>query len=536
MQIKSIKPLIFITILSLAFAIGFYIDGQNATVNNLSSDQWNILPVCIKLDHPELYEGDLFVADANDVDYYIPLFIAGIRFFTRWSHDNYIEGLNKFNFFINFFYTFFWGYFFYYLSKNIPLSLLMTILVRGILWLPGYELWGAGALWTALPRTAFLALLPLPLMLLLPVTLNKYYHFAGALFIGIISNYHPISGLGLCFSVWLTYFIYHRYLINDKPTNLLVNLLIIAFLMILGLSPYIIRYLQEVLTQNYHNKQMFTELIHLRIGDQFYNPYLALTKFGQVKWIIFLAVPIISIILLRKRLPEDLGKIASFSFVLLAVILGFSFLVVPVEQLIQKTGIKLHMAFQLIRNVKFVMIPVFVFYFIILVFAISKIKPHYKKIISLSLLFCLLILLLFSRVEPVRSLPLMGDDLIRSTLPNIYSLRKENGYEDPDLEKMFEWINSNTEKNVKFVGPPQIRISCRRSVIFDFKGAAMLIEGNPDKYVQWGNRLLELRKCTDIQCKIALYKKWGADYLLSDEVIVNKHTTFSSGRWNLYQL
>ncbi|HPJ43622.1 MAG TPA: hypothetical protein PLY21_14945 [Spirochaetota bacterium] len=538
MEKITFKHLVVIVLLGLAFALGFYIDGREATVNNLSSDQWNILPVCIKLDHPELYKGDLFANDPNDIDYYTPFFVSGVRFCTKFSNDNYIEGLNKLNFLINFFYTVTWALFFYFLGMNLPVALIMTILVRGILWLPGFELWGAGALWTALPRTAFLALLPLPLLLMLPAVKNKYYHFAGALLLGIISNFHPISGLGLCLSLWLTYCIHNCILSFHRTRNTLFQSFIVAALMIIGLSPYLYTYFIRVLINGPYDHFLFNEMLSLRIGEQFQQPLLAISKFGQVKWILFIMMPILAIVIFRRKLPDEMRKSYVYYLILLIVVMSSSVLTVPTEQLIRKTGVDLHMSFQLIRNVKFVMVPVFVFYTLIIIFSIEKLRHHTQIALSWGILSVLLVLLVIARYDPLKSFPLVGDDFLRSTLPNAYSIRKEIAYNDQDLDTMFKWINTNTGDYASFIGPSQLRTACRRSVIFDFKGASMLIEGNPGKYIEWAKRDLLLTKCKTPECEFDLYHEWGADYWLTDKPMISDRISplIITGRWHLYSL
>jgi len=159
-----------------------------------------------------------------------------------------------------------------------------------------------------------------------------------------------------------------------------------------------------------------------------------------------------------------------------------------------------------------------------------------QTVASWSLLSGFILVLLLARYDPVSRLPLIGDDFVRTTLPNAFSIRKEITSEDHDLDAMFEWVNANTDQNSKFISPPQLRTACRRSVVFDYKGAAMLIEGNPNKFVRWGKSVIELRKCVDIQCKIDLYKSWGADYLLIDEALIELQSQNRVGKWNLYLL
>jgi len=279
-------------------------------------------------------------------------------------------------------------------------------------------------------------------------------------------------------------------------------------------------------------------MLEFRIGDSFRDPFLALARFRQIKWILFVSLSIIPLLFLYKKMNEKNKRIILFFMCFLLVILVLSFIVVPVEKLLRNTGLNLNMSFQLIRSIKYIMIPVYIFFFITLLHIISLFRKPAEKIISISLLGIFIIVLFISRVEPFRKLPLIGDDLIRATLPNVFSIKPETYTEDKELDAMFEWINDNTPLDAKFVGPTQLRAACRRSVVFDFKGASMLIEGNPDKFILWGERLLGLRESTGPDCEMALYRQWGANYFLTNR---NKNqyslTPLKSyGDWAIYEL
>ncbi len=522
--------------ISLALAAGFYVDGRKVTINNLSSDQWNILPVCIKLDHPDLYDSDLVADEIEDIDYYTPFFVAGVRFFTLFSNDNYIEGLNKFNFLINFLYTLLWFLFFFYLIHNLPIAILLVLLTRGILWLPGFELWGAGALWTALPRTAFLALLPLPMILLVGLAKFKNGRFGGAFALGLISNFHPISGLGLIIAFWFTDIIYQRFILKIQLKTVMRQSIILGILMIIGLSPYIYTYFSEVYLNKPQDPMLFNEILPLRIGEAFRNPFLALSKFAQLRWILFLGIPVLYVFFFYKRLTGQAKENVLFFSILLIVVFCTSVFTVPLERLIARKGLNLHMSFQLIRNIKWIMVSVYVFYAVALMSVVSIFKTDMRKHASWAMLFGFLIILLVSRIQPFNKLPIVGDDLIRTTLPNVFSIVEEEYGQDEELDLMYSWINDNISSEAKFIGPTQLRTACRRSVIFDLKGASMLIEGNPDKFVQWGIKSLQLTECKNIQCRLDLYKSWGTDFFLTDMVINGRNSEITIGRWNLYAL
>jgi len=522
-------------LVALFLAYGFYYDAKDATITATSSDQWNILPICIKLDHPGLYEGDLFAENTRDVKYYTPFFVNSIRFLTVYSEGNYIEGLNKLNFLINFAFSILWYWFFFRLFKNMSLALLMSLIVRGVLWMPGFELWGAGALWTALPRTAFIALLPIPLVLFSPLTRRPGFRYVGSLVCGIISNFHPISGLGIGVGLLVSNLLYD---ILDKK-GLQRSIMVTCgcgLLFGIGLLPFVHTYWKYVLGVKATDPELFNALIPLRIGEQFQNPLIAVRKFGQWRWIAMIWGPVLGILAIVRRLPEEKRRHVWFYGIFLVVVLAFALLVVPAEVMMRNFGMDLHMAFQLVRNVKYLIVSVYVFVSILLWYAVSRLKETRQKAVSYLLLGLFILAMLLSRFAPFNRMPLIGDDCVRSTLPNLYSLKKENLFEDVELDSMFDWINASVDPSATFIGPARLRAACRRSVVFDGKGASMVIEGNPDRFVQWGQRALALKVCSNWDEKIEHYRCWDAEYMLVKETTECGELLYSRGEWQLYDL
>ena len=139
---------------------------------------------------------------------------------------------------------------------------------------------------------------------------------------------------------------------------------------------------------------------------------------------------------------------------------------------------------------------------------------------------------------------MIGDDIIRATLPNVFSIRKENNLGDADLDELFDWINKNLDNTSTFIAPSQLRTACRMSIVFDVKGASMLIEGNPDAFVEWGKKRNLINECNNsLICQFKLYNKWGVNYVVSDKAYLTKlYEDFTAiemcrrGKWALYQL
>ncbi len=533
---KSLVNYFIPVLFGLVLSYGYYLDAKGVTITSTSSDQWNILPVCIKLDHTSLYEDDLFAHNAHDVKYYTPFFVDSVRGLTRLSAGNYVEGLNKLNFIINAIFSISWYIFFLRLLKNMPLALLMSLVVRGVLWMPGFELWGAGALWIALPRTAYVALLPLVLLMFNPFVSSVRLRYLGALVCGIIANFHPVSGLGMGISLVSSIFVYELYG-REKPVKIVFQQALVGGLLVLvGLLPFIFTYWEYVLGVKASDPELFNSMIPLRIGDQFRNPLVDVKKFGQWRWVVMIWAPVLAMLVVRGKLSPEKRSLVCFYGIFLVAVLAFSLLIVPVELLLRSAGLDIHMAFQLVRNAKYIIVPVFVCCALLLGFALSLVRGPWRRRVSYLLLGLLVLAMQVSRFTPFNRLPLIGDDCIRATLPNVLSIRSENLYGDVNLDEMFFWINNNLPTNAKFIGPAQLRTACRRSVVFDGKGASMVIEGNPDRFVEWGERALALKECSGCDERTKLYRAWGAEYVLVEEELSGQNLLYSQGGWCLYAL
>jgi hypothetical protein len=523
--------IIYILLLTV-LSVGYFVDTFKPNVQDTVSDQWNFIPIAIKLDHPELYKGDLFLDNIEDVKYYTPFFINGIRFFTYFTNDNYFSGLNLFNLFINLSFSIAWYLLFFKIFKNQAFAFLFSLILRGVMWLPGYEVWGAGPVWLALPRTAFIALLP-SVFILLFFAKNKRY--SAYFVLGLIANFHPISGLG----IFVTIFLSDLTVLRDKNDTFKRNLIIYSLctlFFILGCATYIYTYLHSVILNSVTDPVQFELALSMRIGEIFTNPFMILSKFTELKWLLLILTPYLLLIFTYKKLEDSDRRIVKLLMFFSLYILLFSVGVVPLEMLINRFGFNLHMSFQLVRNIKFIVVPVFILYayFVFVLFRLGE-NSKMSRIKNFTLLASFILVLIFSRFQPLKSVPLVGDDFIRATMPNLYSIRKESLPFDKDLSEALNWINDSIKVKAKFVGPASMRSECRQSVVFDTKGASMLIEGNPNKFSEWGRRKIELSNTADSNKKIQLFKAWGAEYLLTKEYF-EANLIFQNEGYRLYRL
>jgi len=97
------KEIFIIILINLIISIGFFIENYGVGFSEISSDSQNAIPICYKLDEPNLFKGDLYLNDIENVKYYTPFYIETIRFLSTITHEDYVLALNLFSLLLHFF-------------------------------------------------------------------------------------------------------------------------------------------------------------------------------------------------------------------------------------------------------------------------------------------------------------------------------------------------------------------------------------------------------------------------------------------------
>src|SRR5690606_20373868 len=233
-MLKRFWPVLLVNFI---IAAGFYLSQRDAVITDISSDLSNILPICMKLDNPELFQNDLYLSELDDVKYYTPAFVQSLRFFAWFTSGDYVQALNLMGFFTHLLYGLLWFAFFYTLRRDFWLALLFSVFFRGVIWPPGGELLGISDIWTIMPRTVFMTLAPLPLILY--VYLKRFNVVASALVLGLITNMHPITGVGVTVCYFSAFAIYAGYF--QRQGRVFARDFLLAGLgWIIGILPYLL--------------------------------------------------------------------------------------------------------------------------------------------------------------------------------------------------------------------------------------------------------------------------------------------------------
>lgn len=504
------KQLLILILINLFIALGFFIENNGTGFTQLSTDLHNSIPVCYKIDDQSLFQKDLYLYDVNNVKYYTPFYIETIRFFANCANGDYLLGINVFATLLHLIYGFLWFLFFYKIHKNFSIALLLSILIRGVVWLPGWELWGISDLWTMMPRTMYAAFMPLPFILLFNKT--KISFFISAFLIGFIFNLHPITGMGgilMYFLLVLFYCILNKYKININTITIAIILLVI------GMIPFLSTYFLQTDTKVVYDIVEYKKAFSARIEDLFSDPYLMLTYWLRFRMLFFLT-PLILFYFYAQFFNKKYLKTA-----LILILISFFTILIPSLSVFIENQFNLifnknlRMAFQIIRAQKLAILPGFIAIGFLLQIFIKK-SQYFKK--AFNIILPIFIFALIISKEPIlRKVPFFSDDIATSIFPDYYSFFASNDEKLTDMDNMLTFINNNSNKTDVFYGAFIVRSACKRSVVLDGKGASMLIEGNPVQLIQWYQET-KIYKSLSEKEKIKFLKiKKGVTHILSKE-------------------
>lgn len=505
----NLSQKLFIFFLNLLLAAAFYVDNINALHTDLSSDSANIIPVCLKKDNPSLFANDLYLDDIKNVEYYTPFYVETLRFLSNFTSGDYLQAQNILGFFNHLIHGLLWFLLFYNIRKDYWLALLMMLLTKGIIWPPGGELIGIGELWSIMPRTIYSALLPLPFLLY--VYLEKFKLPIAALALGFILNFHPLSGIGGIIGYTFLY-LFHLYFNHQQVKTVIKDIAIILFFCSIGMFPYILIYLTSVKADIVSNPDVYELAFNKRIPKKFSDPIVFIKQWHRPIFYFYLAG-----FSLFYFFDSSNGK-KIFKMLLgvtLVIFLSANFSVYIEDFVNNVFNLSIRMSFQLIRFQKFILVVFQIATYLLLVEVCMRYKVNAtKKIMLFSSFFALL---MFANVYPINKLPLIGDDICKTTLPSILQFgNKEVSQNIKDFNLMLDYVKSNTDKDAVFYGSYYIRSSCQRSVVLDEKGASMIIEGNPEKFSQWYLDKTELKSLSQ-EAKILFLKSKRVTHILSED-------------------
>lgn len=535
---RGLAPYLGFGLFSLLISLAFYWDGVHADYSALNGDQFNIIPVCAKKDNPRLFRGDQIVGNLQGVDYYTPAFVDLVRLLALPDH-NYLKGLNRLVLLTTLVYL--WGWWLLFsLWGDKWLAALGAFFVRGLLWPPGNELWGISGIWSMVPRTPYLALLPWVLWGWFRNRQTRYGWFAACLACGLIANMHPISGLAVGVALVMAEFAW-TLAETRKLRGTTIRCLLGGTLLLLGLAPFIWTYLSKLGGVEGLDSAALEQALRMRLKPVFFYPTIYLRAWlTRPSLLLLVFVPWLCCLLIPRRHLKEykhvLLALGAFSVgCLLTSLLPFA-----VEDALRRLGYHPRFAFQLVRTAKYVLVPSIILAYLLVALASRQLMRRFEhgRAIMIGLSCAAILLTLFARQPIFNRVPLLGDDFCRFLWPEWMMTTPPPEFGDKQMDSLLKWIRENTPVDAKFVGPRPIRIGALRSVIHDWAGAVILIEGDPKGYLAAARREQQLRspEYRDPMEKAKLMASWGGDYWVTSYAVPTLRLAYTSDGWFVYDL
>ncbi|QHI35219.1 hypothetical protein IMCC3317_05650 [Kordia antarctica] len=524
---------VLVILLNICIAFGYYLGNLSANETQLSSDLHNIIPVCLKKDDPSLFAKDLFCNDINNVKYYTPFYVETLRFLAKFTDGNYVQALNILTFICHILFGLLWYFLLFRITKNFWIALLISVFMRGIIWIPGNEYWGISDLWSMLPRVVYYAVMPLPFLLINFKNNTKLY--LAAFLAGLLFNFHPITGLGGVL-LFLSCVLLHSYYEKKKfkilfsQRNFIVILLAFA-----GMLPFFLTYFGNVSTATDYSLETYQKALELKFSSFLSEPTTFWYQWLRLKYIIYF-LPVFLFIGYAKFKGNHKDKTRSFYVLWLSLIVFIlPNLVTYVELFVNLAfDLNIRMSFQLVRIQKLLILAFF--FSVVFILDIFYKNERFKQLFPF-LFGGFLLLLIVSKHTIFDKIPFILNDITRCILPNSLSIgTMQNSIGDEDLNEVLLYIREHTPKDALFYAPDIGRSGGRRSVDLDSKGANMLIEGNPKRFVQWYEDYHAINSLPTRLEGNQFLRDYGVEYVLIYIDLPEFELLFQKGKWRLYKV
>lgn len=523
------KHFFIVFLFNFLLALAFYIQGLSANVTDISGDLANIIPICKKIDNPNLFQSDLYLGDINNVKYYTPFYVETLRFFAKFTNYNYVQALNILGFITHFLYGLLWFLLFYKLRKDFWVAFIFSIFFRGIVWPPGMELLGISDIWSIMPRTIFIALIPLPFLIYQQVIAVR--QFLAALTLGLLVNFHPISGIG-CILTYFSLHIFYLYLNNNLFVKAsIIKLCLFFILVFIGMLPYIISYLGNVKSVVNVNQRMFDIAFKGRLDSIFFDSILFLKSwFRPVTG--FFAAGMLVFYFFDTSKHKKTFKIIFFTII---VLLLFCNAIIPLESFINSNcNTNFRFSFQIVRAQKFVLVLLQIATFLAICLISEKFKIADKVKIAVCILYLVIISLSTSAL--ISKLPLFGEDITTFIFPNNLKVFPVLTKDKSEVLAVHDFVNKNTKKtDIFYAQDIFFRTATNRAEVFDFHAAGMLIEGNPLAYTNFYFLLQKFKK-SDEREKIKILQAKKVNYIIVQEKWQSLLPVYRNDKYFVYKL
>jgi hypothetical protein len=269
----------------------------------------------------------------------------------------------------------------------------------------------------------------------------------------------------------------------------------------------------------------------------FLNPFSLYTGYLTAQWTILILGPLLAGLLLYKKLNWANKRILQFAGLFFASILITPLIFYYGELALRQLKIAdLNVAFQLVRNSKYLIFALYLMLAVVAAHLVARGIRLGKLPLGFVLLVAFLLASFVGKSYP-KQFPMFGFDFFRGQIPDAFTKADYLPRPYQHLDSAIAWIADSTPANAVFAGNAQVRAGAKRSVIFDFKGAAMLIEENKAAYVNWAKNNIIFEDLPHGQARFDFYRRLGAEYVLTKEDSSNQELLIKTFyEWKLYKL
>lgn len=429
-------------------------------------DMGNLSAMVVSAEHPEAFARDVVFSDPDRFDFYIPAFIAVLKFFYRLTGD--------FDFFVKFssalilpvqmlgFYLLGMT-----LTRNRWASLALILLSICYVTAPRGEFIGWRGFQLMLPRTFFLALLPYPFYLAFRFSHRYAAWCLAMLLIGLLSYVHPVSAPAMAAGLWFIHLAYHPR--HWSPARHVLAAILLALTFLVVLLPFGLWYKTHVQIGNAlppgFTRDQAVALIDARVPGAFdtVGTFLQTARF----WTSLPLLPILLLALaglLTGLLAHPTRRTTVAILLWLLGIWVASFLVPLIEWRLSILTGTLPSQISIVRSMRYFSVPLFLLAVLspVAVMHMSgRLKPSASKFLTLVVSLCVAlgVLWLFYSAPPMANLARRTIDGLRH-----FRLVAKTPSREKALVQSLEFIRDKTPVGALFMSNNSGAASAIRSV------------------------------------------------------------------------
>lgn len=519
-------------VLSLILAAGVFIDSRTIPATTLATDQITLIGMCMIDDSPEVFEGDMLAEHPECIRFYTPSFMALQRVFAGPERD-YRSALN-----VMFALTtlvWLWGWWLALSRVGNPWwAAVLALAVRVPLGPPGGGAWGATDIWWMQPHTVAAALVPWVLWVWLRWGSSTTGWLATGWLCGCMANVHPPTAPVLVGGVLAAETV-RSFMRTRRWAVVVVRLALGGSAVLIGALPYIALYARIHAEAVPADPAALARAVALRLPEDVFDPRQAWARAVRPSGIGMIVLPWMLLWALprawRKPHRGVIAAMAGFAAgCLLTVAAAFA-----AEAVLHARGSAGHMAFQLARGLKWLLVPSVVLTAVMGTILIRKVEARFRRgrvLLTVAAIAAVLLTLGAS----LAGLPGAG---LRGLWPS-WGLTERTGAprnEWAGIDPLLPWMAANMPRGARVVGPGILRVEASLPVVHDVKSAGALLHSSPAAMIAWGEREQAARAAAKegTGTLATLYRSWGAAYWVTTNLL-DRPPLHAAGGWYIHAL